>query len=436
MTDVPRRRFLAGLGLGAGAVVAGGYGLGGWMRDDGSRGARPAPDGRIGAGELGGRDDRTLVVLELGGGNDSLSSVVPIGAGAGTYHDLRPNLAVADPLPLDDDLGLHPRLAALAHRYRKGEVAVVEGIGYARYDLSHFGSLATWWSAAGGAGQAGWLGRYLDGTVGFDDPLAGVSIGAAPSPALAGQESFATSLADRSGLTPHVPDWVGAGDDLLDAWRRLAPADVDPSTLLGRVQGSIAASVGAAGRLDRTLSDPAAEPAPIDGGPEGAPRGRAYAGGVSSALGLAALLVAAPRPPRVIYVNGVGDYDTHEGQAARHPALMADLDAGIDAFFRALEAKGAAARTLVVTVSDFGRRPHENGDGTDHGTTATHFLVGPGVKGGRYGAPADLRQLDATGNLVPEVDFRRLYATVLDGWLGVDAQPVLGGEFAPLPVLA
>jgi uncharacterized protein (DUF1501 family) len=137
----------------------------------------------------------------------------------------------------------------------------------------------------------------------------------------------------------------------------------------------------------------------------------------------------------VIYVNGLGDYDTHQGEAERHPALMADLDAGIASFFTALEHAGEADRALVMTVSEFGRRPAENGSGTDHGTAAPHFLVGSRVTGGRYGAPPSLTQLDDHGNPVQTTDFRILYATALQEWLGIEAEPIVGRGFAPLPVV-
>jgi len=113
---------------------------------------------------------------------------------------------------------------------------------------------------------------------------------------------------------------------------------------------------------------------------------------------------------------------------------MSELDAGIDGFFNALG--DAADRALVMTTSEFGRRPAENGSGTDHGTANSHFLVGPKVKGGRYGSPPSLTTLDATNNLVPTTDFRMLYATGLH-WLGVqDTEPILGGHFDPVGALS
>jgi uncharacterized protein (DUF1501 family) len=158
-------------------------------------------------------------------------------------------------------------------------------------------------------------------------------------------------------------------------------------------------------------------------------------GTASAALALAAQLVTGDHPPRVIYVNGLGDYDTHQGEAQRHAALMADLDAGLDAFFTTLDGAGAGERALVMTVSEFGRRPAENGSGTDHGTAAPHFFVGTKVKGGRYGAPPSLTQLDEHGNPIATTDYRTLYATAVQEWLGVDAEPIIGRGYAPLPVV-
>jgi uncharacterized protein (DUF1501 family) len=135
-----------------------------------------------------------------------------------------------------------------------------------------------------------------------------------------------------------------------------------------------------------------------------------------------------------VYVTGVGDFDTHQGEEQRHPALLAEVDQAVEALFGGLG--DAANRVVVMTTSEFGRRPAENGSGTDHGTANTHFLIGPAVKGGRYGAPPSLTKLDSTGNLVPTVDFRSLYATAL-GWLGVqDTERVLGGRFDPVVTLA
>ncbi|MFN8025326.1 MAG: DUF1501 domain-containing protein [Acidimicrobiia bacterium] len=406
--DVSRRRFLTGLGVSASAAVVAGYGLTVWDRTP-----SPGPSLQV-ATKLGGHDDRTLVVVELGGGNDGLNTVVPTADPA--YHSLRPSLGVTDAIALDDQVGLHPELAKLAARYHDGHVAIIEGVGYPDPNLSHFASLAYWWSGVPGeSGNVGWLGRYLDGTVGFDDPLAAVSIGPMPSPALLGTKSFATSITDASGLQPALPAWADGADDLVRAWSGFAPASPDAGSLLGEVQQAITHTVAARRGLDRELSGVAAG---------------------ADAFALAAQLVVSDRAPRIVYLNGLGDFDTHQGEAQRHPALMRDLDAGLDTFLTTIEAAGRADKVLVMTVSEFGRRPAENGSGTDHGTAAPHFLIGAGVKGGRYGTPPSLTALDPHGNLVAGTDFRALYATVLADWLGVEPAAVLGKGHSPLPVLA
>jgi uncharacterized protein (DUF1501 family) len=421
---ITRRRFLTGIGVAGTAAVAAGYGVSVW-RDGGSSATAAGPATTV-PHLGGGHEDRTLVVVELAGGNDGLNTVVPLADPA--YRALRPSLGVTDPIALDDAIGLHPKLTKLAARYQAGHVAIVEGVGYPEPNLSHFASLAYWWSGTPGhSGSTGWLGRYLDATVGFDDPLAAVGIGPVPSPALLGTRSFATTIADATGLQPRVPAWVDTPDDLIAAWSRFAPASPDPATVMGEIQRAIALTVRARTELTGTLH-----------GDTAAADSDTYVkdGTATAALALAAQLVVGEHPPRVIYVNGLGDYDTHQGEAQRHPALMEDLDAGLESFFTALEGAGAADRALVMTVSEFGRRPAENGSGTDHGTAAPHLLAGSRVKGGRYGAPPSLTQLDDHGNLVQTTDFRVLYATAVQEWLGVDAEPVVGRGFAPLPVVA
>lgn len=429
---VSRRRFLTGLGAGAAGAVAAGYGISVWTGGGGDETVAP----RVAKRSIGGRADRTLVVVELAGGNDGLSTVVPLRDPA--YRTLRPTLAIQNPIPLDADVGLHPNLTSLAARFAAGQVAVVEGVGYPDPNLSHFASLAYWWSGTPGAsGQVGWLGRYLDATVGYDDPLAGVSIGPTPSPALLGSRSFATGIADGAALEPKLPAWAGSPDELYAVWKRFAPRRSDSRAALDDVRDAIRRTGTARARLDRALATEVASGAGPADDLENDPavsRGR-RATPVTASLQLAAQLVAAERAPRIIYVSGLGDYDTHQGQAQRHPALMTDLDAGLEVFFASIEHAGVADRALVMTTSEFGRRAQENGSGTDHGAAAPHFVIGHGVKGGRYGASPALTKLDSRGNLTFGVDFRVLYATALQGWLDVDTTALLGRGFEPLPLV-
>ncbi len=156
--ELSRRKFLTGLGL-AGTVVAGSYVIDTWARPITAGAASNPP-------KQSAKNRHTVVFVELAGGNDGIGTVIPYTDP--NYRQLRPTLAIDNPLDLDGSVGLHPSLAKLADRYRAGQVAIVEGIGYPRNDLSHFASLANWWSGTPGqANDTGWLGRYLDQTVGF-----------------------------------------------------------------------------------------------------------------------------------------------------------------------------------------------------------------------------------------------------------------------------
>ena len=414
-----RRRFLAGAGVAAGAVVAG-RALQVWGRPLAAA-AATGGDNRVAKG-------RTVVFVELAGGNDAIDTVIPYADPE--YRRLRPTLAVDAPIDLDGSVGLHPGLVKLGERYRAGQVAIVEGVGIPDNDLSHFASLASWWTARPGTpGPTGWLGRYLDEAVGFDDPLAGVVVGPGPSPALVGARSFATTISDTTGLTPRAPAWLAADDRLLDAWADMGRERASRRDLEGRVRQAVALTDTARADLDRVLgTGPSIDDATLDA--------RAYGGGsAADAFDVAARLVAATPRPKVVYLTNLGDYDTHQGAAQRRPALMADLDAGLDAFWTSVESAGVGDEVIVVTLSEFGRRAQENGSGTDHGNAGTHFVIGPRVAGGRYGAPTSLASLDPRGNLPFAVDFRQVYATAL-GWLDTDPEPIVGTGFAPQPIIA
>lgn len=439
MTRISRRRFLNGLGIGAGALAAGGYSMTVWRHGSptaGTPGASPpapatsvatAPTTSPTMAAPAAAAGRTLVVVELGGGNDSLNTVVPYADPA--YRTLRPSLGVGDPIVLDDSIGLAPQLEEVASLYRRGQVAIVEGLGFPDPDLSHFASLARWWTATTDGGDGtGWIGRYLDRAVGEANPLAGITIGSSLSPAMVGRASSAISIVDQGGLQPRPPRWVGEPDAYVEAWARLSPRSPDPSTATGRLQASIGDALTARQRL-------AADLAGFDGETPGELTDDPPASSATVAsMRLAAQLIASADPPQVIVVSGNGDYDTHEGLAERHPPLLAALDAGIGALFNTLERAGAGERAVVMTTSEFGRRAAENGTGTDHGTAAAHFVIGPAVRGGRYGAPPSLGALDDHGNLVATTDPRRLYAAVLGTWLTSDPVPIVGSAFDPLPL--
>ncbi len=409
-TLVTRRAFLAGLGATVALAACGGSNITVLSPKERAAG--------LPVGSLGTTTDRVLVVVELGGGNDGLSMIVP--HGSDRYHDLRRSTRIEEPIDLDGEIGLHPNLSALAGLYSAGEVAIVEGVGMPNPDLSHFTSMDRWWTGTtGSVSRAGWLGRYLDGTVGFEDPLAGIVIGPGPTPAMLGDNSFTVAISDASGLTPDVPAWIDDVDELMEMWKGFVPET--PSAIdLSPVERAIQASVEARDSLELAL------------GPQGRPERRPRGIDLVNQLELAAQLIASEVSPSVIYVHGFGDFDTHLEQSRRHGDLMAALDAALSSFFATLEASGQREQVTVLTTSEFGRRARDNGGGTDHGTANAQLVIGGGVAGGRYGEPPSLSRLDANSNLVHTVDFRSLYASVLDGWLGADHTAVLDSDFETL----
>lgn len=436
---VSRRKFLGSLGAGVVVAVAGGIGISVWTRNRSSAGiprVGGAPTAGTAAtsttrsglppGSLGIGVDRTLIIIEMGGGNDGLNTVVPH-ALAG-YYDQRGALAITEPIDLDGEIGLHPALTFLADRYALDQVAVIEGIGYPDPDLSHFASMANWWSGSPNTPvTTGWLGRYLDGTIGADDPLAGVSIGPGPSPAMLGDRSFVISLQDMTGLSPIIPQWVDRHDEIMGMGQGFSPAAFDGTQTIDVVRDAIAATVTAQSTVNDILG------APDVSAPTAGPQ-RRRGTDLEQSMEVAAALITSSAPPRVVYIHGWGDFDTHEGQAGRHQAMMQDLNTALAGFFTAIESAGMAERVTVMTTSEFGRRVAFNGSGTDHGTAGAHFVIGHDVIGGRYGERPSLTNLDQRGNMFATVDYRSVYTTILGGWMGVDPVGVLGGDFEMLPV--
>ncbi len=422
---VTRRQFLAGLGSAVTVAACGGQGINVYQRAPSadasllttSTAARPAPTMPAGSVPLTGR---TLVVIELGGGNDALSTVVPL---TGRYRDLRPGTAIDDPIVLDAEIGLHPELRTVADRFRAGQVAIVEGLGIEAPDLSHFMSMRRWWDGTDSPDHTGWLGRYLDASVGYDHVLAGISIGPGPSPSMLGNASFVVGISDADGLGSGFPWWVDDIRDFAGIWNGFAPAGV-PMTELDPITRAIATTATAQMSLQRSL-DPLATTL-------GRMEVDTYS--LEGQLALAGSLVASDVEAKVVYVHGNVDFDTHEGQRDRHGALLGALDRGLGHFFQIVEAAGVADDVVVMTTSEFGRRPQDNGGGTDHGTAGSHFVIGNGVRGGRYGESPSLERLDPDGNLIHTVDFRSLYAAVIDDWMEAGHSEILRGDFDVLPL--
>jgi uncharacterized protein (DUF1501 family) len=365
--------------------------------------------------------DRVLVIVNLQGGNDGLNCVVP--HGNPQYYQLRPSLAIpqSDVLGIDANVGFNPQMRSFKDLYDKGMVAVVQGVGYPEPDHSHFRSTEIWQTAAPGRYEhTGWLGRYLD-DAGL--PKTNLFNGVAISQVLP------EVMIARDVDVPAIPQANGYG--LLSDRNPMARRTYSELVRDNRFPFQSPYLAQVAEIEDHAQRGSEELPKLIAGYKTEAsypatPFGRS--------LSLAAQIVGSNIGTRVLYVQH-GSFDTHINQMATQDRLLAEFSNAMKAFYDDLAAHGNDKRVLTMTFSEFGRRIAENGSrGTDHGEASPLFLVGGGVKGGMYGALPDLTATNM-GNLRFSTDFRSVYATVLERWLGRPSNTILGGSFTPIGAL-
>jgi uncharacterized protein (DUF1501 family) len=365
--------------------------------------------------------ERMLVVIELSGGNDGLNTVVPYSDAA--YYRARPKLGIAERevIKVTDGFGFHPSMVGFERLYKDGMLAVAHGCGYDHPSLSHFSSMGFWHTGVPNGGETlGWLGRVADQRYPASTRNVIVNLG------------NSQSLAVRSGH--HSPLVF---DD--PARFRREGTDVEKQALAGLSQHgqtsnatlaflkSTAENATQSSEFVRQAS--ASYQTPVDYG---------QGGGLGGNLQRVAALIAAKMPARLYYVTYQGNsFDTHVQQADLHSRLLMYTADAVRGFMDDLKRIGRADDVAVMIFTEFGRRVEENGSlGTDHGTAGPMFLVGKGVKGGFYGRPPSLTDLD-DGNLKMTTDFRRVYATAIQEWLGCNETPaILKGRFEPLGAFA
>jgi uncharacterized protein (DUF1501 family) len=365
--------------------------------------------GRAAASNTSGR---ILVVFEWFGGNDGLNTIVPYGDPA--YYKHRPTIGIKerDLLKIDARVGWHKSMRGLKHLYDEGKVAIVQGVGYDQPSFSHFTSASFWHTASPNSGnEYGWIGR----------------VASALDPAGA-QENLIVNISDSQTLAvkaeKHVPLVF------IDPMRFERGVFAQEKALLDVLAAQHTPS-GDAHKYVLEVTRSAAQASAVVRAAWSQYKGRENPDLRLLDLDKVAALIEADFPTRLYYVplrNSL--FDTHVNQAAPHDRQLEYCSDAIAGFFQEMERIGRADDVVMYVYSEFGRRVPENTSlGTDHGTAQVNFVVGNAVRGGLYGTPPSLTELVLGDNLATTVDFRQVYATLIEGWLGTDASRVLGQTF-------
>lgn len=357
-------------------------------------------------------DHNILVVLQLGGGNDGLNTVIPVRNDI--YYRERPALSIAreKTLSMTDEAGLHPGLTSLKALYDEGNLAVLNNVGYPNPDRSHFRSMDIWQSASRSDEvlNSGWLGRYLDAECAdCSRPTQVLEMDDVLSLALSGEKMKGIALRDPKRLydtsqDPFFKEILQAG---------LKEPDEDPGSYLYKVMAETVS--GADYIFQQSKLRPSATVYPNTE--------------IGKNLKTISSLILSDINTRVYYVS-LGSFDTHVGQQAKQEKLFNDLNEAIKPFTDDLKSGHRFEDVLMISFSEFGRRVTENASGgTDHGTANNMFLISGGLKNkGILNAMPDLGNL-TDGDLNQQIDFKRVYATVLNKWLQADDNKILGRKY-------
>lgn len=366
--------------------------------------------------------DPVIVVLQLTGGNDYLNTVIPYNDPL--YRQNRTSVSIAEDeiIPLDDNLGFHPDMAAIKPFWDDGKMAILHGVGYENSPRSHFRSMDIWHTCEPDkVGTEGWLGRAVkDIDPNKDNVLTAVNFGQGLPRALTlpGVPVASVSNLETYGVLTGISGEVQRARALERFARIYSPA-------IGR--GAVMDYLGQTG-LDALKGADILKTAP-----------EKYSSGVeysSSAIAQRlkgiAMVHLANLGTRVFYTQQ-SSYDSHAGQLGMHAQLLKDMSAGVSDFFADLREHDAADNVVMLLFTEFGRRVRDNGSGTDHGAGGVAFVIGDPVKGGHYSEYPSLKPEDLQeGDLVPNFDFRGVYASLLDQYLGLDPTAIVGGTFEQL----
>ena len=369
--------------------------------------------------------DPVLVVLQLTGGNDYMNTVVPYGDPL--YYDCRPTVNVSPErvLPLDDKVGFNPTLAPIKELYDRGDVAVVHGVGYSNPNRSHFRSMDIWHTCEPDKiGTEGWLGKVIrDLDPHAENVLTGVNFGRGLPRAMAlpGVPVASVAVLENYGLLTVIPQEEARARALEVFARMYTPAMGTGPTMDYLGQTGLDALKGA----DILRTAPEKYESTVEYGDNAVARN----------LRAISQVLLADLGTRVFYTQH-GGYDTHAAEMAVHTQLWTDLSDAISCFFADLREHNVEDRVVMLVFTEFGRRVKDNGSGTDHGSGGLSMVMGAPVKGGQYNEYPSLREGDLLeGDLHFNYDYRGLYGTLVERWLGLDARPVVGGRFEQVGVV-
>ena len=365
-----------------------------------------------------------FVVVQLTGGNDFMNTVIPYGNG--TYYDSRPVIGIPQErvLPIDSYLGFNPSFAPVKELYDEGRVAIVQGVGYPDSSRSHFRSTDIWHTAEPDRiGNEGWLGQVVHEMDPLkENPLTCVNIGRGLPRAMSKPGVPITSVGDLDnyGVMSGI-----AGD----AERRQALEIFEKMYAPAVGTGLVREYVAQTGMDVLRGSDV------LKRAPEIYSSTVEYADNpIANGLKDATRVHLADLGTRIIYTQH-GGYDTHANEVPNHPRLLTELSGAIMDFFQDLRDHDASDNVVMLVFTEFGRRIRDNGSGSDHGAGGGSFVIGERVRGGLYSEYPSLdsdKQTD--GDMAHTYDFRGLYTTLLERWMGVEAAPIVGGHFEELPI--
>ena len=366
------------------------------------------------------KKDSVLAVLQLSGGNDGLNTVIPYSDPL--YADNRPSVRVSEDqvLKIDDNIGFNPALGPIKELYDQGKVAIILGVGYPNPNRSHFRSMDIWHTCEPEkVGDEGWLGRAIrDIDPKGENVLTGVNFGRGLPRSLAAQGVPVASVGNLEtyGVLTGIED--DQRDEALDIFSRM----YSPAMGRGQVMDYLShTGMDALKGADILSTAPEKYSSSIEYGNNSvAQYMRNIAQTHIAGFGTRFLYTTAP----------YNSFDTHAGQMVGHSTLWAEVSTAVRDFQADLTENNASNNMTLLIFSEFGRRAHDNGSGTDHGSGGIAFVVGDNVKGGVYGEYPSLAENKLLeGDLHYNNDFRGLYSTLLEKWIGIDAQPVVGGNF-------